>query len=166
MGENWKKKFQAISRPFSRLMTFSWYIATTKQQSSLQLKTTTMHKSNTLTSTSISFAKSFLMVPSPSSTAPQTTWQWTFSPSPCPNGRSQHMFACLSYVTFEGECQIQWASHPVHQRTRPRVHMTLALTLCLALMPHSFPFILILLTHTCLLPFHLHFPYLLTAWLM
>ena len=25
MGENWKKKFQAISRPFSRLMTFSWW---------------------------------------------------------------------------------------------------------------------------------------------
>ena len=24
MGENWKKKVQAISRPFSRLMTFSW----------------------------------------------------------------------------------------------------------------------------------------------
>jgi hypothetical protein len=72
----------------------------TTPQSNSPSTTTTTRGPNTSTSTFTSSGKSSQMAPSHLSTIPQTTWQLTFSPSHCPNGRSQHMCVRLGYIAL------------------------------------------------------------------
>jgi hypothetical protein len=91
----------------------------TTPQSNSPSTTTTTRGPNTSTSTFTSSGKSSQMAPSHLSTVP---WQLTFSPSHCPNGRSQHMCARLGYIAFEGEWRILPTPQLVHQHAPAHGH--------------------------------------------